>query len=208
MKLFKCQQCGQLLYFENTICERCGYTLGFSPDDLELLTIVSVGEQLFTNVLNSSKRYRHCANAQHEVCNWLVDASDQNQFCAACRLNHTIPDLSNPEHTIRWRKLEIAKHRLVYTLFRLGLPVFAKADEAETGLAFDFLVDQDPKQKVISPEDFINIAEEPADKEAMELDNKLKNSIQKHLDSGDTVVCISGGGGNSLDEWLRNNFNT
>jgi hypothetical protein len=149
MKLFKCQQCGQLLYFENTFCERCGYKLGFSPDDLELLTIIPIERQLFTNILNAKKRYRYCANSQHEVCNWLVDASDQNQFCAACRLNHTIPDLSNPEHIIRWRKLEIAKHRLVYTLLRLGLPAFAKANDSDAGLAFDFLVDQDPKQKVI-----------------------------------------------------------
>ena len=29
MKLFKCQYCGQLLYFENDKCEKCGRRLGY-----------------------------------------------------------------------------------------------------------------------------------------------------------------------------------
>jgi hypothetical protein len=29
MKLFKCQNCGQLLYFENTRCENCAHRLGY-----------------------------------------------------------------------------------------------------------------------------------------------------------------------------------
>ena len=69
-----------------------------------------------------------------------------------------------------------------------------------------YLAREDPKQKIITPQEFVDLIDYPADKQAMELDNKLKNAIQKHLDSGDTVVCISGGGGNSLDEWLRANF--
>ena len=32
MKLFTCQHCGQLLYFENTRCERCGHALGYLPE--------------------------------------------------------------------------------------------------------------------------------------------------------------------------------
>ena len=32
MKLFTCQQCRQLLYFENTRCERCGHALGYLPE--------------------------------------------------------------------------------------------------------------------------------------------------------------------------------
>jgi UDP-N-acetylmuramate--alanine ligase len=69
-----------------------------------------------------------------------------------------------------------------------------------------YLAREDPSQKVITPEEFVKMAKEPADKKAIELDDELKNAIQKHVDSGDTVVCISGGGGNSLDEWLRTKF--
>ena len=32
MKLFRCQSCGQVLYFENTVCERCSHRLGYLPD--------------------------------------------------------------------------------------------------------------------------------------------------------------------------------
>lgn len=38
------------------------------------------------------------------------------------------------------------------------------------------------------------------------LDMTLHSAIQQHLDSGDTVLCLTAGGGNSLDEWLRQEF--
>ena len=40
----------------------------------------------------------------------------------------------------------------------------------------------------------------------MERDAALKAAIKKHLESGDMVVGIAGGGGNSLDDWLRKEF--
>ncbi len=71
-----------------------------------------------------------------------------------------------------------------------------------------YLAREDPAQKVITPQEFIDSVEEPNQKEAAELNESLKNSIEKHLKDGDTVVCLSGGGGGSLDEWLRTNFKT
>lgn len=41
---------------------------------------------------------------------------------------------------------------------------------------------------------------------AVILDNSLKETIQAHLDGGDTVLCLTAGGGGSLDEWLRKQF--
>ena len=40
----------------------------------------------------------------------------------------------------------------------------------------------------------------------MERDAQLKQAIQKHLSGGDMVVGMAGGGGNSLDDWLRQEF--
>ena len=40
MKLFECQSCGQLLYFENSTCLRCGNRLGYLPD-LQVLSALS-----------------------------------------------------------------------------------------------------------------------------------------------------------------------
>jgi UDP-N-acetylmuramate--alanine ligase len=41
---------------------------------------------------------------------------------------------------------------------------------------------------------------------ASELDADLEKAIRKHLAAGDTVLCLTAGGGNSLDEWLRKTF--
>ena len=32
MKLFRCQSCGNIVYFENTICGRCQHRLGYIPE--------------------------------------------------------------------------------------------------------------------------------------------------------------------------------
>ena len=42
------------------------------------------------------KPYKFCQNYAHGVCNWMVPADDPAGFCAACRHNHVIPDLSAP----------------------------------------------------------------------------------------------------------------
>ncbi|MET0745399.1 MAG: zinc-ribbon domain-containing protein, partial [Microvirga sp.] len=44
MKLFKCQNCGQLLYFENRRCERCGFALGYLPAESNLSALRSEGD--------------------------------------------------------------------------------------------------------------------------------------------------------------------
>jgi len=41
---------------------------------------------------------------------------------------------------------------------------------------------------------------------ASTLDDTLHTTIQQHLNTGDTVLCLTAGGGNSLDEWLRQEF--
>jgi N-methylhydantoinase B/oxoprolinase/acetone carboxylase alpha subunit len=40
----------------------------------------------------------------------------------------------------------------------------------------------------------------------MLLDKNLAETIKTHLEGGDLVVAMSGGGGGSLDEWLRKEF--
>jgi hypothetical protein len=84
---------------------------------------------------------RFCVNAQHDVCNWLIAAESSDALCIACRHNRTIPDLGAAQHVARWRQLELAKHRLFYALLKLRLPLATKAEDAERGLAFDFLAD-------------------------------------------------------------------
>jgi len=146
MRIFTCQSCGQLLYFENVACTRCGAALGFRPDELSLAALEAAGEGAWRPAGEGDDRlYRMCANyCEHAVCNWLVQAHDEDAFCLACRLNRTIPDLGAPGNKALWRKLEIEKRRLVYALLRLGLPVRSKGLDP-AGLSFDFLADPDPR---------------------------------------------------------------
>jgi len=139
MKLFACQHCGQPLYFENTRCESCGHRLGYLPSK-ETITALDEIDGGWRALAEPEGRYRFCANAAHDVCNWLVDAGDTEQFCQACRYNRTIPDLTFPENLLNWRKVEIAKHRLFYTLLKLSLPLVGRSEDPERGLGFDFLV--------------------------------------------------------------------
>ena len=139
MKLFECQNCGQRLYFENTSCESCGLRLGYLPER-ETVTALEAVDDLWRALAVPGRRYRFCANVQHNVCNWLVTSDHAEIFCAACRHNRTIPDLNSPENLEHWRKIEFAKHRLFYTLLRLRLPLTTRAEDPN-GLAFDFLSD-------------------------------------------------------------------
>ncbi|CAH2601163.1 zinc-ribbon_6 domain-containing protein [Rhodovastum atsumiense] len=140
MKLFKCQACDQLLYFENTKCERSQHRLGYLAD-AALLSALEEEQAGWHALGRPGRTFRFCANAAHDACNWLVPAGSAEAFCASCRHNRTIPDLTSAENLRRWRKLEIAKHRLFYTLLRLGLPLANRVDDPEHGLVFDFLAD-------------------------------------------------------------------
>jgi hypothetical protein len=139
MKLFECQNCAQPLYFENTRCESCGLSLGYLPGRATVTALKPYGNEWIA-LAYPRGMYRYCANSVHDACNWLVLADSADQFCATCRHNRTIPDLSRPGHLERWRLTEIAKHRLFYTLLRLRLPVRTKGEDPD-GLAFDFLAD-------------------------------------------------------------------
>ena len=86
--------------------------------------------------------YRQCANyVEQQACNWAIVASDPDRFCLSCRLTRTIPDLAVPENRDAWQRLEAAKRRLVFTLRSFRLPVLSKQDDQVSGLAFDFLSD-------------------------------------------------------------------
>ena len=69
-----------------------------------------------------------------------------------------------------------------------------------------YLAREDPAQRIIPPEELIAHLSDPSVAEAAKLDSTLKANIQKHLDASDMVVGMVGGGGNSLDEWLRKEF--
>ncbi|OUL58014.1 zinc-binding metallopeptidase family protein [Pseudoalteromonas ulvae] len=141
MKTFSCQ-CGNTLHFINTQCVKCSSALGFVPDELQLKAITPEKNGLFT-VANSKQRYRQCKNYwQHDVCNWLVNEEDLNDYCLSCRLNVEIPNLQKLGNIKLWYNMEVAKRRLLFTLLKLNLPITSRAEDPHTGLGFSFLEDQ------------------------------------------------------------------
>ena len=140
-KVWPCR-CGQSLFFRNSQCLACSAALGYQPEQSRL-TSLQPGELADTWVLDADPQagaYRRCANLDSPAaCNWLLPADQCETLCIACRLNRTIPDLSITENHERWRKVETAKRRMVAQLITLGLPVIAKIDDEEIGLAFDFI---------------------------------------------------------------------
>ena len=138
MKLFKCQHCEQLLYFENTACERCSRRLGFIPEIMNLSALEPQGD-VWRALAVDKKLYRSCANAAYDVCNWMIEAEKPDRYCAACRHNRTVPDTGIADYVAAWRKIEMAKHRLFYTLMKLNLPLDECNPDGSMRLAFDFL---------------------------------------------------------------------
>jgi hypothetical protein len=141
MKLFSCQYCAQVLYFENTRCEKCAHPLGYLPDQ-DVVTALEPDGAAWRALAASGGSHRFCANAAYDACNWLVPADSTDVYCKACRHNRTVPDLSVPANLPPWRRLELAKHRLFYTLLQLHLPLQNRLENPEHGLVFDFLADQ------------------------------------------------------------------
>lgn len=127
MLLFNCH-CGNVLFFENTICIQCRAEVGYDSATNSMV------------MLDSGKGIMRCQNGlEHNACNWVVTKSCDNVLCSSCRLNRTIPDLSVAENCENWWQMEIAKRRALHTLLRLKIFPKNKA-ETPNGLAFDFLM--------------------------------------------------------------------
>ncbi|MBA3758256.1 hypothetical protein H0X10_01320 [Candidatus Saccharibacteria bacterium] len=71
-----------------------------------------------------------------------------------------------------------------------------------------YLAREDPQQHVYTPAELIDYMDNKEIAEPAGFDEELERNIKLHVAKGDLVVCISGGGGNSLDEWLRRIFIT
>ncbi len=71
-----------------------------------------------------------------------------------------------------------------------------------------YLAREDESLELLTPEKLrellsneIRVKTEPTG-----LNDSLKQAIRVHIEHGDTVLCLTAGGGGSLDEWLREQF--
>jgi hypothetical protein len=162
-RAYQCQ-CGRPVFLGNSQCLACRTPLGYVIDRLgvvplaPLAPVASVDEDgaeadAFTVFGDAQgRRYHRCANFMTAAgCNWMVPAPRESDdpsfgteglspgFCLSCSVTRTIPDLSVRSNGELWRKLELAKRRLLSQLLALGLPVRTRLSDPAHGLAFDFL---------------------------------------------------------------------
>ena len=152
MKRFSCR-CGQPVFFDSTVCVRCGSLLGFDKAAMQIVAVSPAEDGALR--ADDGTRYRSCRNGvEFDACNWLLPAASDHRYCWACRFNRTIPDQGRPRNKDRLRRFESAKKRLFYTLIDLELPLANGFDDTENGLLLDFIEDQrsDPHR---FPETFV-----------------------------------------------------
>lgn len=140
---FRCQ-CGRPVFFRNSLCLACGAPLGYEPDLGRIHALLEgpePGTWRLAGAPDDASLFRRCANFDSPAgCNWLLPAAHPSAHCVACRLNRTIPDLTDPDNARYWRAIENAKRRLVAQLLAVGLPVASKVEEdPQRGFMFDFL---------------------------------------------------------------------
>ena len=125
MRAFACGHCGQLVFFENSLCLRCKTALGFVPSQMKLLALEpGVAE---------AAGLRTCANLARAGCNWMVEAGAAGPLCRSCALTRTRPGDVDKDGLTAFATAEHAKRRLLFQLLSIGLPL-----EAD-GLQFDLL---------------------------------------------------------------------
>jgi hypothetical protein len=168
---YRCR-CGRPVFFRNSACTACGSALGYVAERGRVLSIdagpvpglwmvaretaaarASPGPAA---VIPARRLYARCSNFHTSAgCNWLValestcaagdptPASPAPMLCRACRLNRTIPDLGDPVAAELWRRMELARRRLISQLISIGLPVASRVpaanEDPQRGLMFDVL---------------------------------------------------------------------
>jgi hypothetical protein len=146
MRTFPCT-CGNALFFASTHCLQCDKDVGLCAHCRRIAPIEINAD--------GASQCGHCGEAvvkcqnylAHDVCNGLVamGAGNPEGLCDFCVLNLVIPDLSIDGNLDKWRRLEAAKRRVLYTLDELGLPFRdpenIAGDEAVPQLRFRFMAD-------------------------------------------------------------------
>lgn len=71
-----------------------------------------------------------------------------------------------------------------------------------------YLAREDPNLALLSPTDLKALMQQPSQDHITpsECNNDLRENIDRHIANGDLVLCLTAGGGNSLDSWLREQY--
>jgi hypothetical protein len=144
MRVFTCENCGQLIFFDNSRCLRCETPLGYVHGQRDVVALTELPDGGLVDLATPTGTWRRCATADLTGCNWLVPAGSA-ALCASCQLTRTRPADGDAEGLTEWVQSEMAKRRLIFQLAELGLPVEPRREAAKSGLAFDLLSSSETK---------------------------------------------------------------
>jgi hypothetical protein len=138
MRVFTCDNCGQLVFFDNSRCLRCHSPLGYLHRHRDVVALTEVAPDRLVDPSATPQAWQRCATAELTGCNWLVPAGT-NALCESCVLTRTRAADDDPEGLAELVTAEMAKRRLVFQLAELDLPVGPRDRQTGRGLAFDLL---------------------------------------------------------------------
>ncbi|HVZ28843.1 MAG TPA: putative zinc-binding metallopeptidase [Asticcacaulis sp.] len=142
MRLFRCDNCGNSVHFDNRACLNCGFRLGFAPESLGLHAVAPEPDDRTFRRIDNGALYRFCPNAAWDICNWLIPAGSGEDYCVACRYNGLVPDPNTPDGLRRWRAIGEAQRHLFYAFLRWDLPRPSRREDPQGGLQFDLKDDE------------------------------------------------------------------
>jgi hypothetical protein len=150
MRVFSCDNCGQLVFFDNSQCLRCEAPLGYVHSEREIISLVGTADEGLVDRSTPARTWRRCATSALTGCNWLVPGAG-GALCESCQLTRTRPADTDAVGLQELGHSEMAKRRLIFQLAELGLPVERRQEDVGTGLAFDLL--SSTQRKVITGHD-------------------------------------------------------
>ncbi len=138
MRVFTCDNCGQLIFFDNDRCVRCDSPLGYVHQRRDVVALTEVAPDHLVDLGSPVRSWQRCATRSVTGCNWLVPAG-ASALCESCVLTRTRPSDHDTDGMVELVRGEMAKRRLIFQLAELGLPVSPRDEAAGRGLAFDLL---------------------------------------------------------------------
>lgn len=146
MRTYPCS-CKNTLFFDSTVCLECGHDTGMCPQCQRVVPLIADKQgQLHCGHVDCGVALRKCANYETEqICNRCLPAPAEEEpdktLCDFCSLTTVIPDLSLSGGRETWRRLEQAKHRVLYILDLIGLPFRPSTQPGAPLLTFEFKAD-------------------------------------------------------------------
>jgi hypothetical protein len=144
MRVFTCESCGQLVFFDNSQCLRCETALGYVHSRRDVIALTEVADGRLVDLAQPAGTWQRCATWNLTGCNWLVPTGG-NALCESCQLTRTRPADDDAAGLSELVQSEMAKRRLIFQLAELELPVEPRHEHTNRGLAFDLLSSSETK---------------------------------------------------------------